>query len=141
MVSTAIMLTRCFSQPSLGPSSQPDNVLAGFTGKYKIFDKTAVYGQLLIDKFNVGDFFSGNNTDNSNGVQLGIRGTDLFKVNRLNYLLEYNTVKPYTYSSPQILTSYTELQPAVGRSAWREFQGIYRHIKLFCRAGLILWGN
>ncbi|MDP9046833.1 MAG: hypothetical protein M3N14_01770, partial [Bacteroidota bacterium] len=58
----------------LGPSSQPDNVLAGFTGKYKIFDKTAVYGQLLLDRFDAGNFFSGSGTNNTNGVQLGTRG-------------------------------------------------------------------
>lgn len=115
---------------SLGPSSQPDNVLAGFTGKYKIFDKTALYGQLLIDRFNAGDFFSGNSINNTNGVQLGIRGADLFSVNNLNFLFEYNTVKPYTYQSNQLITNYTEYSEPLGDplgANFRELIGILNY--------------
>ncbi|MDF2434328.1 MAG: hypothetical protein JWP44_3959 [Mucilaginibacter sp.] len=116
---------------ALGPkSSQPDNVLMGFTGKYKIFDKTAVYAQLLLDRFNAGDFFSGNNTNNTNGVQLGIRGADLFKVTNFNYLLEFNTVKPYTYSSTQPISSYTDYSEPLGDplgANFREFIGILNY--------------
>ncbi len=116
---------------SLGPSSsQPDNVLVGFTGKYKIFDKTAVYAQLLLDRFNAGDFFSGSNTDNTNGIQLGIRGADLFNVKSFNYLFEFNTVKPYTYSSSQPITSYTDYSEPLGDplgANFREFIGILNY--------------
>jgi hypothetical protein len=115
---------------TLGPSSQPDNVLAGFTAKYKIFDKTAVYGQLLLDRFNAGDFFSNGNTDNTNGVQLGIRGADLFSVNNLNFLFEYNTVKPYTYQSSQVITNYTEYSEPLGDplgANFRELIGILNY--------------
>lgn len=99
---------------SLGPSSQPDNALAGFTGKYKILDKTALYGQLLIDRFSAGGFFSGSNTNNTNGVQLGIRGGDLLGVSNLSFLFEFNTVKPYTYMSNQSITNYTEYEEPLG---------------------------
>ncbi|MDB5089959.1 MAG: gliding motility protein RemB [Mucilaginibacter sp.] len=121
-----------FFSSSLGPSSaQPDNVLVGFTGKYKIFDKTAIYGQLLIDNFKASDFFSGsNNMDNTNGVQLGIRGADLFKVKSFNYLFEYNSVKPYTYASPQAITSYSDYSLPLGDplgANFREFIGILNY--------------
>ncbi|MET3980769.1 hypothetical protein ABIB62_003372 [Mucilaginibacter sp. UYP25] len=92
---------------SLGPSSQPGNALVGFTGKYKIFDKTAIYGQAIFDKFKADNFFQSNNTDNTNGFQLGIRGADIFGVKDLNYLLEYNTVKPYTYTNTSVISAYT----------------------------------
>jgi hypothetical protein len=36
--------------PGSGSSAQPANTLVGFTGKYKVFDKNAIYGQLLIDQ-------------------------------------------------------------------------------------------
>ncbi|MCR8558293.1 capsule assembly Wzi family protein [Mucilaginibacter sp. BJC16-A38] len=119
-----------FFASSLGPSSQPDNVLVGFTGKYKIFDKTAVYAQLLLDNIKTGDAFSGSLSDNANGFQVGIRGADLFKVEGFNYLFEYNTVKPYTYSSPQAITSYTDysqpLADPIGAN-FREFIGILNY--------------
>jgi hypothetical protein len=91
----------------LGPSSQPGNALVGFTGKYKIFDKSAIYGQLLLDRFKAGSYFQSNNTENTGGYQVGIRGADIFGVKNLNYLLEYNTVKPYTYADNSSISAYT----------------------------------
>jgi hypothetical protein len=116
---------------SLGPSGSPkDNVFMGFTGKYKIFDKTAIYGQLMLDRFKAKTFFSGGNNDNTNGVQLGIRGADIFKINRFNYLFEFNTVKPYTYSSTQPLDSYTFFGDPLAHpfgANFREFLGILNY--------------
>lgn len=115
---------------TLGPSSQPDNVLMGFTAKYKVFDKTAIYGQLLLDKFKASDLFSSNNADNTNGFQLGIRGADLLKVTNLNFLLEFNTVKPYTYSSTTHITNYSEYNEPLGDplgANFRELIGILNY--------------
>jgi hypothetical protein len=114
----------------LGPSSQPGNALVGFTGKYKIFDKTALYGQLLIDRFKASSFFSGNNADNTNGWQLGVRGADIFQVKNLNYLLEFNTVNPYTYASQQPISSYTFYGQPLGNplgANFRELVGIVNY--------------
>ncbi len=113
-----------FSNALNSNASQPDNVFTGFTAKYKIFDKTAVYGQLLINRFNGSDFFSGSSTDNTNGVQLGVRGADLFNVSNFNYLLEFNTVKPYTYASQQPITSYTELSEPLGDPLGANFKEV-----------------
>jgi hypothetical protein len=101
---------------SLGPSTPiPDNTIVGFTAKYKIFNKTALYGQLLIDRFNAGSFLGANNyANNTGGFQLGIRGADLFKITNLNYLVEYNMVKPYTYSSTTPITGFTEYDEPLG---------------------------
>jgi hypothetical protein len=116
---------------SLNPTpSQPDNVLMGFTGKYKIFDKTAIYGQLLLDRFNAGTFFSGGGNNNTNGVQLGIRGADLFRVSNFNYLLEFNSVKPSTYQSTQVISAYSEYSQPLGDplgANFREVVGILNY--------------
>jgi hypothetical protein len=114
----------------LGSSSQPGNALVGFTGKYKIFDKTALYGQLLLDRFKAGNFFESSNTDNTGGLQLGIRGADIFGVKNLNYLFEYNTVKPYTYSDEQAISAYTLYSQPLGDplgANFREFIGIVNY--------------
>jgi len=95
---------------SLGPKTPyPDNVLGGFTGKYKILDKTAIYAQVLLDRVGAKDAPA-----NTSGYQVGIRGADLFKVTNLNYLFEYNTVQPYTYQSPQVITNYTDYSQSLG---------------------------
>ncbi|MDB5010675.1 MAG: gliding motility protein RemB, partial [Mucilaginibacter sp.] len=55
---------------SLGPSTPiPDNTFWGFTGKYKIFDKAAFYGQFLLDQYN-----SNSSNASTYGYQLGVRG-------------------------------------------------------------------
>ena len=95
---------------ALGPKTPyPDNILTGFTGKYKIFNKTAIYAQLLLDRVNQNVA-----PKNTGGYQIGIRGADLFNVTNFNYLFEFNTVKPYTYSSPQVITNYTDYSEPLG---------------------------
>jgi hypothetical protein len=115
---------------SKGQKYLQDNVLAGFTAKYKIFDKTAIYGQLLLDRFKLSDFTSTANMDNTNGVQLGIRGADIFKVKNLNYIFEYNTVKPYTYASQQPIVDYTHYNESLADplgANFKEYIGIVNY--------------
>ena len=116
-------------------TSQPDNILTGFTGKYKIFDKTALYAQLLLDRVSAGSFFSGGSNSNTNGFQLGLRGADLGGVTNFNYLLEYNTVRPYTYASATPITSYSNYDEPLGDpfgANFQEFVGILNYsIKRF----------
>lgn len=99
-----------FFSSSLGSNTPySDHVISGFTGKYKILNKTAVYGQLMFDRMN-----ASNAPKNTGGFQLGFRGADIFGVSNLNYLFEYNMVKPYTYSSPQVITNYTDYSQSLG---------------------------
>jgi len=91
---------------SIGPKGQaPDHTLFGFNGKYKVLDKTTIYGQFLYDQ---GATPSGIN-NSRNAWQAGFRGADLFKVKGLNYLFEYNTSTPYTYSNSYPIVGYTQL--------------------------------
>ena len=115
-----------FFVSSLGPSKPaPDHTLFGFNGKYKVLNKTTVYGQFLVDQTS--------STDNNNGRnawQLGFRGSDLFKVSKLNYLFEYNTSKPYTYSNQYPIVSYTELSEPLADplgANYKEFVGILNY--------------
>jgi hypothetical protein len=138
---------------SLGPSTQiPDHTLAGFNGKYKVLDKTTLYGQLLFDQET-----STASSGTEYGYQLGVRGSDLFKVHAFNYLLEFNTVKPYTYSSQYPLVNYTQFNETLGDplgSNFKEvigilnyslgkfdFQGELTYAKLALDANNISYGN
>lgn len=114
----ANLINPLFFAASIGPKDQPDNILSGFTGKYKIFDKSAVYAQLLMDN------------SNTDGYQVGLRGGDLLGVKNLSYLAEYNTVKPFTYTSPQIITNYTDYSQPLGDplgANFRELIGILNY--------------
>ena len=65
----------------------------GFNAKYEILEKTALYGQVMLDK--------------QSAWQLGFKGSDLFNVSRLNYLFEYNAAKPYAYANNTRLSNYS----------------------------------
>ena len=89
--------------------NDPDKNLLGFTGKYKLFNKTIIYGQFALNEFRAKDFFSSDGSyTNKYGIQLGFRGSDLFKVAGLNYLAEYNSARPYTYSSFDQTSNYSQ---------------------------------
>lgn len=116
-----------FFVSSLGPSKPaPDHTLFGFNGKYKVLDKTTIYGQFLFDQTTSSDI----NNSSRSAWQLGFRGSDLFKVNKLNYLFEYNTSKPYTYSNQYPIVNYAELSEPLADplgANYKEFVGILNY--------------
>jgi len=105
--------------------------LLGFTGKFKISDGITAYGQFALDEFHATDFFSNDGAvDNKNAWQLGFRGTNLFSVKNLNFLVETNVARPYTYSARSSIENYSEngeplAQPWGGN--FREFVGLLNY--------------
>ncbi|MGZ3874482.1 MAG: gliding motility protein RemB [Mucilaginibacter sp.] len=98
-----------FLRPVEALNGSPDNALIGLTSKYKITDGITAYGQFALDEFESSNFFSGAGSyRNKYSWQLGFRGADLFNVKGLNWLLENNNSKPYTYSERGPIISYTE---------------------------------
>ncbi len=88
-------------------STSPDKMRLGTNLKYELLQKTALYGQFMIDEFTAKEFFAGNGYwANKWALQLGFRGSDLFGVKRLNYLGEFNTARPYTYAHFDRVSNY-----------------------------------
>lgn len=117
-----------FLRPVEASSGSPDNSMIGFTSKYKFSKEIIAYGQFALDEFEAKNFFSTNGSSrNKYGWQFGIRGSDLFKIENLNYLLEYNTAKPYTYTGRTEIVNYTSyVEPLAHRlgTNFREIVGI-----------------
>jgi hypothetical protein len=98
-----------FLRPLEASNGSPDNALIGITGKYKITDNITAYGQFALDEFQSKDFFSNDGSSrNKYAWQLGFRGSQLFSIKGLNYLFEYNTAKPYTYSERSNIENYSD---------------------------------
>jgi hypothetical protein len=96
-----------FLRPVEGQNGSPDNALIGFNGKYELTNKTTVYGQFLLDEFTAKEVFAGNGYwANKFAYQVGLKGFDLLNVKQLNYLLEFNTVRPFTYTQRTSLLNY-----------------------------------
>ncbi len=89
-------------------TSSPDKMHLGLNSRYKISNQLTAYGQFLLSEFTAKEFFAGNGyVHNKFAVQLGLRGHNLFDLNRLNFLAEFNTARPHTYQHFTAITNYT----------------------------------
>ncbi|MFD2517770.1 gliding motility protein RemB [Salinimicrobium flavum] len=110
---------------------QAGNAIIGLTGKYKWSDNVLTYGQWLIDEFSSGDVFGGKGSwKNKHGFQLGTKYFNAFKVPDLFLQLEYNQVRPYTYSHNTITLNYGHNNQSMAHqwgANFREVTGIARY--------------
>ncbi|WP_405378904.1 gliding motility protein RemB [Nonlabens sp. Asnod3-A02] len=91
----------------LETGSRGGNALLGLTAKYKVSDKVTAYGQLVLDEFSGGSVVSGNGSyQNKSAYQLGVKWQNAFKLPNLMMQLEYNRVRPYTYSHNTVVLNY-----------------------------------
>ncbi|WAC41442.1 gliding motility protein RemB [Pedobacter sp. SL55] len=124
----------------------PDKMRLGLNVKYELLEKTALYGQFMFDEFTAKEFFAGNGYwANKWAIQLGFRGSDLFKVKRLNYLAEFNTARPYTYAHFDRLSNYSNFNQPLAHpfgANFKEFLGILNYsVKRFDFQGQALYAN
>lgn len=117
-----------FLRPLEASNGSPDNAMIGFTSKYKLLKSLTFYGQFALDEFEAKNFFKGNGSArNKWGLQIGARGGNVFEIKGLNYLLEYNTARPYTYSSRNLIGSYTNYSEPLAHpfgANFKEFVGV-----------------
>lgn len=83
------------------------NAILGAATKYKWNDSVNLYGQFVLDEFSLGDVKGGEKSwKNKFGYQLGAKYYNAFNVDNLLLQLEYNRVRPYTYSHNTIVLNY-----------------------------------
>ena len=77
----------------------PDNVMIGLDINYRIRNRSTLYGQLLIDEMKIGELLKSSGWwGNKIAYQLGLRHIDFLDIDHLDLLVEYNSVRPFTYS-------------------------------------------
>lgn len=83
------------------------NALLGATAKYKFTDNINAYSQFILDEFSLSDIKGGEKSwKNKYGYQIGLKYYNAFKVDNLFLQLEYNRIRPYTYSHNTIVLNY-----------------------------------
>ncbi|MES2828426.1 MAG: gliding motility protein RemB [Bacteroidota bacterium] len=111
--------------------SSPDKLRMGLNTHYELLEKTTVYGQFMFDEFTAKEVFGGNGYwANKWAAQIGFRGSDLAKVEDLNYLVEFNTARPYTYAHYQRITNYSGMNQPLAHplgANFRELLGILNY--------------
>lgn len=112
-------------------TSSPDKMHLGLNTKYKALKNLTVYGQFLLGEFVAKNFFSTNgHVTNKWAAQIGFRGFDAFGVKNLNYLAEYNTARPYTYSHFDPTSNYSNYGQPLAHpwgANFRELVGILNY--------------
>ena len=106
-----------------------DNALIAFDARYKRKDFT-FYGQLLLDEFNFKEVIKGGNWANKQGYQLGaFFQPRIDQFGDLLLQLEFNSVRPYTYSHWDQYTSYTNYNQALAHPLGSNFrEGVFRAV-------------
>ncbi|WP_223034719.1 gliding motility protein RemB [Hanstruepera marina] len=120
------------------------NALLGLSSKFKLNDNMNVYGQLIIDEFSTSDVSGGEKSwKNKFGYQLGYKYYNAFKVKNLMLQLEYNRVRPYTYSHNTIVLNYGHSNQSMAHLWGSNFSelvliGRYHYKRWFGNAKLIV---
>lgn len=101
-----------FFRPVEYAVGSPDNVLVGFGAKFKIWRQNYLYGQFVLDEFKLDEIMKGGWWANKYAFQAGIRS---FWGDRrpLMLQLEFNRIRPYTYTHTYPLQNYGHLADAL----------------------------
>lgn len=119
------------------------NAVVGASAKYKWNNKVNLYGQFILDEFSLEHVKAGDKSwKNKFGYQLGAKYYNAFKVDNLMLQLEYNQVRPYTYSHNTIVNNYAHSNQPMAHlwgANFREFIiiGHYNYERWFADAKFI----
>lgn len=112
-----------FLRPVEFQNGSLDKMMLGLTGKFKLTNSISLYGQFVLDDLRISEFKNGTNWwGNKYGFQGGIKAFDLFKIRGLSAQVEYNQVRPYTYSHLDSITAYTQLNQPLAHPLGANFK-------------------
>jgi hypothetical protein len=88
--------------------NSPDKAFIGGDVKYILSNRISLYSQLLISEFRFSELIKGSGwVHNKFAYQVGAKYIDAFGVSNLDFQLEYNRVRPYTYSAGFVGNTYS----------------------------------
>ncbi len=112
-----------------GGLGSPDNALAGLDFKANIAHRLQLYGQFLLDEFVLSDVRNNPTSwTNKFAIQTGVKWVDLFGIKNLDIQLEYNKVRPFTYSRDSV-TNYTHYNQPLAHPLGANFTEIIGILK------------
>jgi len=101
-----------------------DNAVAGLDAKANIAGRFQLYGQLLLDEFKLSEIRAGKGWwANKIGYQLGVKSVD-FPLENLDLQLEFNRVRPFTYSHRDSTANYTHYNQPLAHPLGANFNEI-----------------
>lgn len=107
-----------------------DNSIVGADFKYNFKRHISLYGQLVLDEFNLEHFQKNNWWATKYSTQIGGRYIDVFGIKNLDFQAEYNLARPYTYSHNSTYSNYVNYNLPLAHplgSNFREALFIFRY--------------
>lgn len=104
----------------------PDNVLIGADGRWDLFKRVQLYGQLMLDEFVFKELVLERRGwwANKFGIQAGIKYMDALGIDHLDLQAELNLVRPYTYTHRDSSASYTHYNQPLAHPLGANFQEV-----------------
>lgn len=92
-----------------GSIGSPDNVILGASVRADLKKRLSVYGQFVLDDIQISNVLKGDLDwwGNKFGHQLGIKYINIFGLSSLDGQIEWNSVRPYTYSHYNSNSNYS----------------------------------
>lgn len=120
-----------FYRPVEFSLGSPDNVIMGGGFKIRIAKSNHIYGQVLLDEFKLAELKSNNGWwGNKYGYQIGFKTYNLANIKKLFWLIEYNRMRPFTYSHWSSLENWGNYHQAMAHplgSNFDEFVSIAKY--------------
>ena len=106
-----------------GSLGSPDNVLLGVNGRWDIRKRFSLYGQFIIDDLLVREILNGRMDwwGNKFGHQLGAQYINVAGIDHLDLQVEWNQVRPYTYSHYDENANYSHYKQALAHPIGSNF--------------------
>ncbi|MGB4849447.1 MAG: capsule assembly Wzi family protein [Saprospiraceae bacterium] len=115
-----------------GSIGSPDNVILGFSARTNIKKTVSVYGQFILDDIQIGKILDGHLDwwGNKFGHQLGMKYINVFGISSFDAQIEWNQVRPYTYSHYNKIANYSNYKQALAHplgANFNEWIGSFRY--------------
>jgi len=122
-----------FFRPQEYSVGSPDNSFIGLNLNATVFKKIKLYGQLGLDEFLLKEIKAGKGWwGNKQAWQLGAKYINAFGVKGLKLQVEYNEVRPYTYTHGLVDQNYSHYGQPLAHplgANFREFLGFINYRK------------
>lgn len=109
----------------------PDNSIVGMDFKANVAKTAQLYGQLLLDEFKLSEVKANKGWwANKFGYQLGAKYIDAFTIKNLDLQLEWNRVRPFTYTHYDSVANYTHYNQPLAHplmANFNEWTGVLRY--------------
>ncbi len=107
-----------------------DNVIVGMDFKANFLRRFSLYGQLVLDELNFGEITSNKGWwGNKYGYQIGLKYIDVAGVSNLDLQIEWNSVRPYTYTHNSTTANFTHYNQALAHPLGANFQEVLAIIR------------